>query len=564
MKASKQSGNAARIAELEARLAEAEETLRAIRSGEVDALVVAGPQGDQVFTLRGAETTYRLLIEEMSEGALLLGPEGTVLYANARFAELAGVALEQVIGSPWERFFEPAEQPRLKELLQAARTASVREEFQLQVAGAAPRPVQLSLCPMQRDEIKSFSVVVADLTERKAAEQALRAANEELEERVRERTVELRRSNEQLRESEERLRVVRENSPDGFLILRPIRDGQGRVIDFTWVYENDAGGRMNGTDPKAVVGRRLLEFFPGLRDTQILKVYQQVAETGERCVFEDQYGGETMPKPTWFRLAVVPAGGDIAILAQDITKRKEFQAELERLVEERTAKLQEMVGELEHFSYSLIHDMRAPLRAMQGFAHLMTEACTNCAEEEPKNFLRLVMTSAERMDLLITDALNYSKAVRQELALMPVDTGVLLRGMLDSYPELQPSKANIEIQGGLPVVMGNEAGLTQCFSNLLNNAVKFVKAGQEPQIRIRAEQRDGWARIWVEDEGIGIAGTMLPRVFDMFARGHTSYEGTGIGLALVRKVMARMGGKAGVESEEGKGSRFWIELKLAI
>jgi signal transduction histidine kinase len=197
--------------------------------------------------------------------------------------------------------------------------------------------------------------------------------------------------------------------------------------------------------------------------------------------------------------------------------------------------------------------------------------------------------------------LNYSKAVRQELPLAPVDAGALLRGMLDSYPELQPSKAQIEIDGEIPLVMGNEAGLTQCFSNLLGNAVKFVAPGVKPRVRVWAEAvrsaecgvRSGehpaspatqyairdtqhapgntptlqhsntpapFVRIWIEDNGIGIPSVMLPRIFDMFARGHSSHEGTGIGLALVRKVMDRMAGRVGVESEEGKGSRFWLEL----
>jgi signal transduction histidine kinase len=162
---------------------------------------------------------------------------------------------------------------------------------------------------------------------------------------------------------------------------------------------------------------------------------------------------------------------------------------------------------------------------------------------------------------LITDALNYSKAVRSELPLAPVDVGRLLRGMVDTYPELQGARRGIHVDRDLPLVMGNEAGLTQCFSNLLGNAVKFVKHGHSPEIRVRAEQSDGWVRLWVEDNGIGIPKRALPKVFDMFARGASPQAGTGIGLALVRKVVDRMGGRVGVESKEGQGSRFWVELR---
>jgi signal transduction histidine kinase len=177
------------------------------------------------------------------------------------------------------------------------------------------------------------------------------------------------------------------------------------------------------------------------------------------------------------------------------------------------------------------------------------------------------------MDALITDALSYSRAVRQELHLGPTDPGAILRGMLDSYPEFQPTKARIELVGEIPRVMANEAGLTQCFSNLLGNAVKFVEPGQTPEVRIWAEvladgqqahgQGGRWVRIWFEDKGIGIAKQAQRRVFDMFSRASKDYEGTGIGLALVRKVTQRMGGRAGLESEEGKGSRFWLELRAA-
>lgn len=245
----------------------------------------------------------------------------------------------------------------------------------------------------------------------------------------------------------------------------------------------------------------------------------------------------------------------------DLIEREDREEELERLVAERTAKLEESVWELEHFSYTIAHDLKAPLRAMKCFAEMANTLCEQSAGKEAKDILGRISTSADRMARLIADALNYSRALRQELPLSDVDIAALLRGMLDSYPDLHVSKAHIQLEGELPIVRGNEAGLTQCFSNLLGNAVKFVKPGEKPHVRVRAEKRDGWTRIWVEDKGIGISNEMLPSIFQMFSRGSKDYEGTGIGLALVRKVTQRMGGQLGVESEPGEGSRFWIEFK---
>jgi signal transduction histidine kinase len=246
--------------------------------------------------------------------------------------------------------------------------------------------------------------------------------------------------------------------------------------------------------------------------------------------------------------------------------REEVQrtnANLERLVAERTARQQELITELEHFSYSITHDMRAPLRAMQGFAGILAEECMDVLSEEHRMYLNRLMAATTRMDQLITDALNYSHAVRTELQLAPLDPAKLLRGMLDSYPAFQEPKARIKIEPGMPAVLANEAGLIQCFSNLLGNAVKFVKPGTTPDVTIRAEQHNGHVRLWFEDHGIGIPAEMKDRIFGMFQRASKEYEGTGIGLALVRKVSERMGGRVGVESEPGQGSRFWLELKAA-
>jgi signal transduction histidine kinase len=204
---------------------------------------------------------------------------------------------------------------------------------------------------------------------------------------------------------------------------------------------------------------------------------------------------------------------------------------------------------------------------------MMEGGCGECANSINTNFLQKIMTGANRMDQLITDALNYARIVRAELPLAPVDLGPLLRGILDTYPNLQPPNVDIRLDGDLPSVMGNEAALTQCFSNLLGNAVKFVEEGKTPTVRIWAEEIGPAAgglvqhpivRIGVEDNGIGIAKDYHKKIFEMFGRVDKKHEGTGIGLALVRKNVERMGGKVGVESEPGHGSRFWLELQKAI
>lgn len=238
-------------------------------------------------------------------------------------------------------------------------------------------------------------------------------------------------------------------------------------------------------------------------------------------------------------------------------------AELDALVRSRTADLQELVNELEHFSYTITHDLRAPLRAMHGFAGLLAEECIDALNEQSREYLKRITTAAGRMDRLITDALSYSKVVRHEMPMEPVDVNRLLAGMIESYPIFQQPKADVAIVGELPAVMGNEAGLTQCFSNLLGNAVKFVPPGCTPTVRIRSERRGDRVRFWCEDNGIGIPVELQSRVFVMFQRLSKDYEGTGIGLALVKKVVERMGGAVGVESAPGQGSRFWIELTPA-
>jgi signal transduction histidine kinase len=239
-------------------------------------------------------------------------------------------------------------------------------------------------------------------------------------------------------------------------------------------------------------------------------------------------------------------------------------ADLEKIVQERTAALQTMVNELEHVSYAITHDMRAPLRAMSNFAQILVEeAAENKLPAEAQDYCRRIMSGATRLDTLIREALHYTRTVLQRLPMRPVNLDKLVRELIETYPNLHPDKAEIRIEGSLPAVQGNESLLTQCFSNLLGNAVKFVSPGRKPQVRVWADGTAPGVRIFVEDNGIGIPRHAQARLFGMFQKLDNQYEGTGIGLAIVRKVVEQMGGKVGVESEENQGSRFWVELPPA-
>lgn len=250
----------------------------------------------------------------------------------------------------------------------------------------------------------------------------------------------------------------------------------------------------------------------------------------------------------------------------DITAQKNAAAALERTVAERTARLHETIADLEAFSYSISHDMRSPLRAIHGYADILSQECQ--LDTQHSGYLTRIGAAAQRMDRLIEDVLAFSRVARADLKLDSVDVASLLPPIIEANPLLQAPKAKIQIDGELPQVLGNHAVLTQCLSNLLNNAVKFITPNITPEIRIWAEyfidtagQRR--ARINVRDNGIGIEPGMQEKIFAIFQRLSPNYEGTGIGLAIVKKAIERMDGNVGLQSNPGCGSTFWLELKVA-
>lgn len=263
-------------------------------------------------------------------------------------------------------------------------------------------------------------------------------------------------------------------------------------------------------------------------------------------------------------------------VVQDITARKEIEeklraherayaADLERRVEERTASLREAIQQMEEFSYSVSHDLRGPLRAMEAYAQALAEDYGDKLDETAHQYIDRIQQSSARMDRLTRDLLTYSRVVRTEVTVAPVDLDRLVSDIVHQYVELQEPKASVVAEGPLGTALGHESSLGQALANLMTNAVKYVAKGVKPRVIVRACDRGGRVRVEVVDNGIGIRTQDQKNLFRVFERVPTvaKYEGTGVGLAIVRKAVEKMSGTCGVESDGESGSTFWIELPRA-
>jgi PAS domain S-box-containing protein len=370
------------------------------------------------------------------------------------------------------------------------------------------------------------------------------------------------------------LAAIVEGSDDA--ILSKTLDG----IILSW---NNAAERTFGYKAEEVVGRSITLLIPPdrlMEETDILARLRR----GDRV---DHY--ETIRRCKDGRLLNVSltispirdGKGKIvgaSKIARDISERKRSETalhlareelaktneELERRVEERTASLREAVAQLEEFSYTVSHDLRAPLRGMQVYSQALLEDYGPNLDPEAQHCLGRIAENATRLDKMVTDVLTFSRVSRSDLRMENVDLDKLVHDVIQNYPAFHAPRARVEI-GKLLAVRGHEPSLTQVVSNLLANAVKFVAPGVTPTIRIWTEPSTAGVRLLIQDNGIGVKPEWQARLFQMFERLHPNlaYEGTGVGLAIVRKAANRMGGEVGVRSNGSDGSTFWVELPAA-
>jgi two-component system, LuxR family, sensor kinase FixL len=398
-----------------------------------------------------------------------------------------------------------------------------------------------TFAPEDQEFFQTLARYVAVARERARLSAELQRHNEHLEELVIERTA-------RLDESSERLRAIVETAAEGIVtidehgIIETVNPAAERIFGYSAAEMLWRNVKMLMAEPER---SRHDDFLAQYRRTGERKVIGQGREVGGRRKDGTVFPLELAVSESWVGSKRFFTG-----LLRDITLRKQAEQ-----------RWRETTQELEQFSYSIIHDMRAPLRAIHGFGELLRDDPNNTLDSEGRDCLRRIMEAAQRMDQLITDALNYTKILREDLPVQAIDPLPLLRGILESYPEFQASPGVIEIAGPFPLVLANRAGLTQCFSNFLSNAIKFAKPGEPPRVRFWSEDRGAMVRLWFEDQGIGIAPDFQQRIFGMFQQLTPGQQGTGMGLALVCKVADRMRGRVGVESKLGEGSRFWLELR---
>lgn len=349
-------------------------------------------------------------------------------------------------------------------------------------------------------------------------------------------------------------------------------DREGRIL--TW---NRGAERLKGWRAEEIIGREYGILHPPERRAsgeprRELRIAEETGRFEEEAPRVRKDGSVFIADVKLFPLR--DEAGHVygfVKVTRDVTERKQAEAEIRRLneqlgalVEERTRQLQEVIDELDAFTYTVSHDLRAPLRAMEGFSRILLEEHGEALEQDGRRYAHRIVHAAERMESLIDDLLAYSRLTRAQMDLRRTELAPMLARCVEEVRSATPAAtdAQFDVEPELPTVIAEPTVLHQVLCNLISNAVKFQADGAAPQIRIRSERMKGKVRLWVEDNGIGILPEHQERIFRVFERlhGQELYPGTGVGLAIVRKGMERMGGDCGVESTLGKGSRFWIEL----
>jgi PAS domain S-box-containing protein len=496
--------------------------------------------------LEDSRNGFAALYKHAPIGYITFDLTGHIHDSNSAVSAMLGFPPEKLRGLPLSLLVYRDDLRRfLEHLLRCNSTDEQRLVTELRLQGKTKGivPVQLVSVPFAVSGQKMYLTALVDLSERKQNEKALAEAKE-----FAESIVETIREPIAVLEADLKIVSVNRAFCQFFKKSEQLFKGQFLevVLNIWW-----SGNRLRDELEKVLIKNQPIED---------LTVEVKPHGLGERTLL--------LNARRLYQKANAPSF--ILLAFEDITDRKlaevqlrTINEELERRVASRTEALQKSYQQMESFCYSIAHDLRAPLRSMKSFSDLLVEQCGSQINAEGMDYLSRIQQSAERMDLLIRDLLDYGQLNTINLPLQEIDLDKIVRDTLMQHErEISEKRAKVEVQDVLPRVLGHPIVLHVVLTNLISNALKFVEPGVAPQVTLWAEDKISYVRLWIQDNGIGIPPENRKTVFGVFQRLHPSdeYPGTGIGLALVHKGVERIGGRVGLESAPGKGSRFWIEV----
>lgn len=538
------------IEELRYQLEEAHDTINAIRTGQVDALIVKDDTGHQLYTLKTADQTYRVFIEKMSEGAVTINREGVILYCNTRFANMVDTPLEKTIGQPLLFFVPDVSKSKLEKVIYNSWDEDCREEIILKDGGGKDMHCLFSCNTMELDSGIALSIIITDLTVLKNTEQELQIRNYQLEE-AQAATAKLNNSLEA---------TVKQRTHDLVISREHFKLLTNNIVQMTWT--NLPTGEFTSynqrwydytgltLDDDHDVVWEMIVHPDDLEET--LRLYNKSLKTGELFEIENRYKRHDGVY-RWHLNRSKPLrndAGDIIFWVGTATDIEDQKQEMERK--------DEFIG-------IASHELKTPLTSLKGYLQLIAGYKKEDLPPIVKQYVTKASVSISKLQSLINDLLDVSKikAGRLEYAIGDVNITSLMNLCVENARHINPAYTfNIKTDNEY-IVKGNQERLEQVLMNLINNAVKYSPVNKT--VTLNTQQICNNVRVAVTDSGIGLSPNQKDKIFERFYRVEDKLNmtsGLGMGLYISKEIINNHNGLIGVESEMGKGSTFYFELPL--